>query len=107
MDLGTSYTFRSLGRGAFGEALVLGTDGALHVLDATSGATLRTVPVLDPWTEPTEWQTARPALFVQGFTAYVTDPATNRILAVDYEKGQVTTTAELPHTPDEITGVRG
>lgn len=107
VDLGTSYTFRSLGRGAFGEALVLGTDGALHVLDPASGATLRTVPVIDPWTEPQEWQTPRPALFVQGFTAYVTDPATNRIHAVDYEKGQVTTTAELPHTPDEITGVRG
>ncbi|MFM1722984.1 zinc metallochaperone AztD [Rhodococcus sp. PAM 2766] len=107
VDIGTSYTFRSLGRGVFGEALVLGTDGALHVLDPNSGATLRTVPVLDPWTEPQEWQTARPALFVQGFTAYVTDPATNRIHAVDYEKGQVTTTAELPHTPDEITGVRG
>lgn len=107
VDLGTSYTFRSLGRGAFGEALVLGTDGALHVLDPASGATLRTVPVIDPWTEPQEWQTPRPAMFVQGFTAYVTDPATNRIHAVDYEKGQVTTTAELPHTPDEITGVRG
>ncbi len=76
VDLGTSYTFRSLGRGAFGEALVLGTDGALHVLDPNSGATIRTIPVLDPWTEPTDWQTARPALFVQGFTAYVTDPAT-------------------------------
>ncbi|QCQ92882.1 zinc metallochaperone AztD [Rhodococcus sp. SGAir0479] len=107
VDLGTSYTFRSLGRGPFGEALVLGTDGALHVLDPSTGATLRTVPVVDPWTEPDEWQTPRPALFVQGFTAYVTDPSTDRIHAVDIEKGQVTTTAELPHTPDEITGVRG
>ncbi|PTR21343.1 hypothetical protein C8K36_1152 [Rhodococcus sp. OK519] len=107
VDLGTSYTFRSLGRGAFGEALVLGTDGALHVLDPASGTVVRTVPVLEPWTEPQEWQTARPALFVQGFTAYVTDPSTDRILAVDYEKGQITTTADLPHTPDEMTGVRG
>lgn len=107
VDLGTSYTFRSLGRGPFGEALILGTDGALHVLDPATGATLRTVPVLDPWTEPDAWQTPRPALFVQGFTAYVTDPSTNRIHAVDVETGQVTATADLPHTPDEITGVRG
>lgn len=107
VDLGTSYTFRSLGRGPFGEALVLGTDGALHVLDAASGAVLRTVPVIDPWTEPEQWQTPRPALFVQGFTAYVTDPAGKRIHAVDIEKGEVTASGQLPHTPDEITGVRG
>ena len=107
VDIGTSYTFRSLGRGMFGEALILGTDGALHVLDPATGATIRTVPVIDPWTEPEEWQSPRPALFVQGFTAYVTDPATKRIHAVDIENGQVTTSAELPHTPDEITGVRG
>ena len=37
VDLGTSYSFRSLGRGPEGEALVLGTDGALHVLDPESG----------------------------------------------------------------------
>ena len=61
MDLGTSYTFRSLGRGLLGEALVLGTDGALHVLDPTSGTVLRRVPVLDPWTAPQEWQSPRPA----------------------------------------------
>ncbi|WP_137723002.1 zinc metallochaperone AztD [Prescottella subtropica] len=107
VDLGTSYTFRSLGRGPFGEALVLGTDGALHVLDASSGAVLRRLPVVDPWTEPVQWQTPRPALFVQGFTAYVTDPTTQRIHAVDIETGEVTTSAELPHTPDEITGVHG
>ncbi|WP_305093064.1 zinc metallochaperone AztD [Prescottella sp. R16] len=107
VDLGTSYTFRSLGRGPFGEALVLGTDGALHVLDPSSGEVLRRLPVVDPWTEPAQWQTPRPALFVQGFTAYVTDPATNRIHAVDVETGEVTASVELPHTPDEITGVRG
>ncbi|GAB2633102.1 zinc metallochaperone AztD [Prescottella soli] len=107
VDLGTSYTFRSLGRGPFGEALVLGTDGALHVIDPATGAVARRVPVIAPWTEPEKWQSPRPALFVQGFTAYVTDPATNRIHAVDVEKGEVTATAELPHTPDEITGVRG
>lgn len=33
VELGASYTFRSLGRGPNGEALVLGTDGQLHVID--------------------------------------------------------------------------
>lgn len=103
VDLGTSYTFRSLGRGPRGEALVLGTDGALHVIDQNSGAVVRRIDVLAPWTEPDEWQSPRPALYVQGHTAYVTDPASNALHAVDLDSAQVRT-ASLPQTPDEITG---
>ncbi|ONI91054.1 hypothetical protein ALI22I_09705 [Saccharothrix sp. ALI-22-I] len=33
VDIGASYTFRSLARGPQGEALVLGTDGKIHVID--------------------------------------------------------------------------
>lgn len=107
VDLGTSYTFRSLGRGPLGEALVLGTDGALHVIDPVSATVTRRIPVLGPWTEPTDWQTPRPALVVQDATAYVSDPAARRIHAVDLDSGAIVTGAELPHTPDEITAVRG
>lgn len=103
VDLGTSYTFRSLGRGPHGEALVLGTDGALHVIDQNSGAVVRRIDVLAPWTEPDEWQSPRPALYVQGHTAYVTDPANNALHAVDLDSAAVTT-ASLPQTPNEITG---
>ncbi|MEZ7239647.1 zinc metallochaperone AztD [Rhodococcus sp. GXMU-t2271] len=103
VDLGTSYTFRSLGRGPHGEALVLGTDGALHVIDQNSGAAVRRIDVLAPWTEPDEWQSPRPALYVQGHTAYVTDPANNALHAVDLDSAQVQT-ASLPQTPNEITG---
>ncbi|MGX7732941.1 zinc metallochaperone AztD [Rhodococcus sp. 2H158] len=103
VDLGTSYTFRSLGRGPHGEALVLGTDGALHVIDQNSGAAIRRIDVLAPWTEPDEWQSPRPALYVQGHTAYVTDPANNALHAVDLDSADVTT-ASLPQTPNEITG---
>lgn len=42
-ELGTSYSFRSLGRGPGGEALVLGTDGALHVVDLGSGTVSGTI----------------------------------------------------------------
>jgi hypothetical protein len=107
VDLGTSYTFRSLGRGVHGEALVLGTDGALHVIDPASKTVTRTVPLIDPWTEPEQWQSPRPALFVQDGTAYVTDPAKNRIHAVDLESWTVSDSADLPQTPNEITGVTG
>lgn len=102
VDLGTSYTFRSLGRGPHGEALVLGTDGALHVIDPETGDVVDRIAVLDPWTEPDEWQSPRPALEVQGHTAYVTDPANDELHAVDLESGGIRTTT-LPHTPNEIS----
>lgn len=105
VDLGTSYTFRSLARGPGGEALVLGTDGGLRVIDPVSGRITKTVPVTGPWQEPLEWQQPRPALFVRGSTAYVTDPGANEIHAVDLDGGS-TTTASLPGTPNEISGPR-
>jgi outer membrane protein assembly factor BamB len=105
--LPASYSFRSLGRGDAGEALVLGTDGALHVLDPEAGTLLRSVPVVDAWEEPEQWQAPRPTLFVQDGSAYVTDPSTDTIHAVDIETGEIWNSARLPETPNELTGVSG
>ncbi|KAB2342349.1 zinc metallochaperone AztD [Actinomadura rudentiformis] len=105
VDLGASYTFRSLGRGPHGEALVLGTDGALRVIDPESAKVTKKIKIQAPWKEPIEWQEARPALYVNGDTAYVTDPATKKLHAVNIETGKIKITADLPHTPNEITGV--
>jgi hypothetical protein len=107
VDLGTSYTFRSLGRGPAGEALILGTDGAIHVVDPQTAAVTRTIPVIGAWTEPDEWQSPRPTLFAADGIAYVTDPATSTVHAVDVVTGRVTATAELSHVPNELTGVTG
>ncbi|MDQ0616156.1 zinc metallochaperone AztD [Arthrobacter globiformis] len=107
VELGTSYSFRSLGRGPAGEALVLGTDGALHVLNPVTGATVSTIPVIAAWQEPEAWQDPRPTLYVQGSTAYVTEPATRELHAVDLKTGKTVRTAMLVHTPDELTGVTG
>ncbi len=107
VDLPASYTFRSLGRGADGEALVLGTDGALHVIDPEAGTLTRSIPLIDAWTEPDEWQQPRPALHVLDGMAYVTDPATNQVLAVDVASGEVWKTAKLDVTPNEITSAAG
>lgn len=107
VDLGTSYSFRSLGRGPAGEALVLGTDGALHVLDPATGEVIDKIAVISPWTESEVWQEPRPTLFVEGHTAYVTEPATRSIHAVDLAWGTVRSTGVLPHTPNELTGVAG
>ncbi|GAA2435818.1 zinc metallochaperone AztD [Actinomadura vinacea] len=104
VDLGTSYTFRSLGRGPHSEALVLGTDGALHVIDPERAEVTKKIKVMDEWREPLEWQQPRPTLYVRDHTAYVTDPAGKKLHAIDIDSGKVTLTAQLPHSPNELTG---
>ncbi|WP_410657247.1 zinc metallochaperone AztD [Amycolatopsis sp. lyj-112] len=104
-ELGTSYTFRSLARGPQGEGLVLGTDGQIHVIDPVTGSVTRKIAVLGTWQEPLEWQRPRPAIFVRGGTAYVTDPGKKEIHSVDLATGAKTGTATLPGTPNEVSGV--
>jgi hypothetical protein len=107
VDLGTSYTFRSLARGPQGEALVLGTDGRIHVIDPVAGTVVRAIPVIGSWQEPLEWQKPRPALFVRGGTAYVSDPATKQVHRIELASGAKTATATLPGTPNELSGAVG
>ncbi|MEU2102761.1 zinc metallochaperone AztD [Nocardia sp. NPDC019255] len=107
VDLGTSYTFRSLARGPHGEALVLGTDGRIHVIDPVAGAVVRTIPVTGSWQEPLEWQKPRPALFVRGDIAYVSDPGAKQLHRVDLNTGAKTASVTLPDTPNEVSGVAG
>lgn len=104
-ELGTSYTFRSLARGPQGEGLVLGTDGQIHVIDPVTGSVTRKIAVLGPWQEPLEWQRPRPAIFVRGGTAYVTDTGKKEIHSVDLATGAKTATGTLPGTPNEVSGV--
>lgn len=66
VDLPASYSFRSLGRGPEGEALVLGTDGALRSIDPESGDISGQTPVVAAWEEPEDWQQPRPTLFRDG-----------------------------------------
>lgn len=105
LDIGTSYTFRSLARGEDGEAYVLGTDGAIHVIDPAKAKVERTIPVLGKWREPIEWQETRPALFVRGGTAYVSDPGEKKLYSVDLASGKKTATATLDNAPNELSGV--
>lgn len=107
VDLPSSYTFRSLARGDNGEALVLGTDGNLHVIDPETGTLVRSMPVLDAWEEPENWQEPRPAIQVHDGTAYITDPANDRLLAVDVLTGEIWNSADLTVTPNELTVATG
>jgi hypothetical protein len=88
---------------------VLGTDGALHVIDPDTAKVTNSFPVIPAWEEPLEWQDPRPTIYVNGHTAFISDPATNAIHAVDVESGKVTGTGTgtLEDTPNELTGVTG
>lgn len=99
---GVSYTWRDVARGPGDDIYLLGSDGNLHVLDENTGEITDSFPVIDPWESPVEWQDPHPAILVNGSIAYVTEPATNSIHAVDLETGEVTASAELAGTPNEI-----
>lgn len=105
VELGTSYSFRSLGRGPEGEALVLGTDGRLHVIDPDTGEITKRIKVTARWQEPRDWQQPRPTLMVEGDTAWVTEPDSRQIHVVHLPSAAVVDTVELPRVPNEITGV--
>lgn len=102
-----SYSFRSLARGPHAEALILGTDGELYVIDPNSGDTAKTIAVTEPWTEPEDWQQPRPSVFARGHDVYVADSATNELHLVDVESGEVTASVTLEHTPNELSGAVG
>ena len=104
---GVEYTWRGVARDADDNAVILGSDGALHTLDVTTGTIVSSTPVIDAWESPVEWQDAHPALIVIGSTAYVTDTAANSIHAVDLASGEIVASATLEETPNEIAVVTG
>src|SRR5690606_37580834 len=105
VEVPAAYTFRSLGRGARGEALVLGTDGAVHVIDPGSGEITAAIAVTAPWQTPEDWQEPRPTLLVFDGSAYVTEPGRGALHAVDIETRSVWRSAEVGLALDEIVGV--
>ncbi|MFI1753164.1 zinc metallochaperone AztD [Streptomyces sp. NPDC020571] len=104
VELGTSYSFRSLARGPHGEALVLGTDGALHVIDPDKGTVRKRIPAVGEWQEPLDWQQARPTLFVRDHTAYVSEPGKKAVHAIDLDTGEKRTSVTLPKGTNELSG---
>lgn len=107
VETGASYSFRSLGRGPAGEALDLGTDGRLRIIDPQSGRITESIRVTRPWKEPTAWQQPRPTLAVQGGIAYVSEPASRTVHLVDLESAKLLVSHELPHVPNELAGIPG
>lgn len=106
-ELDFGYTWRGIARTADDGALILGTDGALHALDVSTGEITESFPVIEAWSGPIEWQEAHPALTVAGDVAYVTEPAASAVHAVDVATGEVLASATLPGAPIELAVVAG
>ncbi|OMI85495.1 hypothetical protein BSZ07_34000 [Streptomyces sp. M1013] len=104
VDLKTSYSFRSLARGPHGEALVLGTNGVLHVIDPETGKVQKKIDAVGDWTEPLDWQQPRPTLFVRDHTAYVSDPGKRQLHSFDLDSGEKLTSVTLPKATNELSG---
>ncbi|MFI6284099.1 zinc metallochaperone AztD [Streptomyces sp. NPDC051018] len=104
VDIGTSYSFRSLARGPHGEALVLGTNGVLHVIDPETGKVEKRIDAVGNWTEPLDWQQPRPTLFVRDHTAYVSDPGKRQLHAFELDSGNRLASVTLPRGTNELSG---
>ena len=107
IDLPAPYWYRSFARGENGEGLVLTYDGALQVIDPVSGIVTRSIPVTGAWEESDDWQAPHPNVVVIEGTAYVTEPATQQLHAVDIETGEIWQSTTLDVTPNELAGVTG
>ncbi|MDI6942800.1 zinc metallochaperone AztD [Microbacterium barkeri] len=101
------YTYRDVVRGPEDLAYILSTDGQIHVLDPETGEIVDAFPVVEPWEGPAEWQDPHPTIKVNGDIAYVTEPASNAVHAVDLTTGETVATVELEAAPNEIAVALG
>jgi hypothetical protein len=109
LDLPAGYGSNGLGRLDGGDAVVLGTDGRLHVIDAVAGKVAASYPVVDPWELPQDAHGSDPIpriLVLEGMV-YVTDVVSPAIHVVDPETGEIWKSVSLDVTPGEIQGVSG
>jgi hypothetical protein len=109
VDSPTEYGRIGNQAGSEGSPVVLGDykkDADAELERPEKGKVTRTIPVMDQWREPLEWQQPRPAIFVRDHTAYVSDPSARKLHAIDVESGEQLASATLPKAPNELSGVR-
>lgn len=104
---GLGYTWRGVVRGPGDKAYLLGTDGAMHVVDPATGEISESYDVIDAWEPPAEWQDPHPGMVVDGDIAYINEPATSTIHAVDLTTGEVVASGKTPGVPNEMAVALG
>lgn len=108
IELPATYYYWSLARDDDGDGVVLATDGSLHVIDVATGALTASIPVIDAWSPPEDWRDPAPSVSVLDSVAYVTDPASNAVHAIELATGELLGTADLGGTaPHSLAVIRG
>ncbi len=98
VDLGVAFSRLA---SAEGNAVVIGTDGNLHVVNLASGE-IKVVPAIAAWTAPEDFLEPRPQIALAGDQVWVTDPMAKKIVVVDLTSGETVKTADVKGTPDQI-----
>ena len=86
-----------------GRAIVIGTDGALRVVDLATGA-VTSVPAIAEWQKTEDWKEDRPYLAVAGDTLWITDPFAGAIHTLDLTTNALET-AEVDGKPGRLVVV--
>ena len=63
--------------------------------------------MIAPWEVSADWQDPQPQVFTMEGTAYISDPATSTVHAVDITTGEVWATGDLGVVPSELRGATG
>ena len=82
-------------------------DGALQVIDVTSGEVTASIPAISPWTEKDEWQQPGPILKAAGDRAYITDAEAKELVVIDLDEGSVVARHDLDVAPVEMAIATG
>lgn len=107
LPLSTGYSYSSLARDGEDRGVVLGLDGALHVVDLAAGEVATSIPAIEAWAAPEGHGTPTPGVVVHEGVAYVTEPEANRVTAVDLDTASILAEAELEVAPRQAAVVSG
>lgn len=102
VDLGVEFASYARDRG---QTVVLGTDGALHVVDDETGEVVERHDVIDPWTLTDEYSDPKPQVAVGGGFAWVTDPRDSSVALFELGTGTERTRATLGDVPTSLAVV--
>lgn len=89
------------------QAFALGTDGALHVVDVTTGEVVDSIPVTDAWEKDEDWKVPTPQVAQAEGVAYVTDPSDSTITSWDLTSGAERGEAKLKDVPTSLLVTNG
>ncbi len=104
IDLGVEYG--NISAASDGTFVTLGTDGKVYVIDK-NGEVSKSIQVMGTWQKVDSGQTGfSPQVAAGGYrgaaTAWVVDPDSEKVFAIDLGLGKVTATAEVSGNPDRI-----